>query len=268
MESIPEPPDCQPDPQYLVQKTSASAYRYFGVCPYAQTLSAYSLTHSAQVLFVLPCRRWSCRVCADAKIKKLAHSVRAAKPTRLLTLTVDPALYVSPRHAWEETRRKVPLLIRKLRLKFGEVEYLRVTEVTKKGWPHYHLLVRSGFIPHSVVRKLWNELTGARIVDLRQVTATFKAYQYLVKYLSKLHKLEWTERHVSVSRGFIPEDTWEAEDPLQYAEEVFHSYHPANWVVEHCQGLTVHRLSQHCHLVIPPEHPCNVLKPTAERTGA
>jgi len=181
--------------------------------------------------------------------------VRAAEPNRLLTLTVDPALYVSPRHAWEETRTCVPLLIRRLRKRFGPVDYLRVTEVTKAGWPHYHLLVRSGFLPHSVVRQIWNELTGARIVDLRQVTQSFRAYQYLVKYLSKLHKLEWTERHVSYSKNFFPPDDWEPENKMDYAEPSFHSYHPANYVAEHCVGATLHRLSDHCHLVLSPGDP-------------
>lgn len=264
MQSSPQPPVCQPPPRYMVGPNNADAYRYFGVCPYAQTLSAYSTTHSARVLFVLPCKRWSCRVCARAKITRLAHSVRAAKPNRLLTLTVDPSLYVSPRHAWEETRKCVPLLIRSLRRQFGSVEYLRVTEVTKAGWPHYHLLVRSGYLPHSVVRKIWNELTGARIVDVRQVTKSFKAYQYLVKYLSKLHKLEWTERHVSYSKHFIPEDKWEPEDPLSYGDEEFHSYHPANFVAEHCVGSTLYRLSDHCHLVLPKGHLPHALPKTSK----
>jgi len=259
LKSIPEPPVCQPPPSYLVGPNSSPAYKYFGVCPYAQTLSAYSTTHSLPVLFVLPCKRWSCQVCARAKITKLAHSVRAAKPTRLLTLTIDPSLYVSPRHAWEETRRCVPLLIRNLRTLYGSVEYLRVTEVTKAGWPHYHLLVRSGYLPHPVVRKIWNELTGARIVDLRPVTKCFKAYEYLVKYLSKLHKLDWTERHVSYSRNFFPKDDWEPDSPLSYGDETFHSFHPANYVAEHCLGATLHRLSNHCHLILPKGHPANVL---------
>lgn len=259
MDSTVQEPLSQPPPAYVVGPKNADAYRYFGVCPYAQTLYAYSTTHQVPVLFVLPCKRWSCRVCAEAKIKKLAHSVRSARPNRLLTLTVDPSLYVSPRHAWEETRKSVPILIRNLRKRFGEVEYLRVTEVTKAGWPHYHLLVRSSYLPHSVVRSLWNELTGARIVDVRQVTKSFKAYQYLVKYLSKLHKLEWTERHVSYSRNFIPEDKWEPDNPLDYAGESFHSYHPANYVVEHCVGATLYRLSDHCHLVLSPGDPAYVL---------
>ncbi len=211
-------------------------------------------------------------MCAESKIKRLANSVRAAQPNRLVTLTVDPSLYVSPRHAWEETRTCIPLLIRKLRSQFGSVEYLRVTEVTKAGWPHYHLLVRSGYLPHSVVRKAWNELTGARIVDVRQVTKTFGAYRYLVKYLSKLHKLEWTERHVSYSKNFIPKNDWKPENPLTYAEEKFHSYHPANYVAEHCVGATLYRLSNHCHVILTKGDPAHVFatqkKPSHQETEA
>lgn len=251
MHSLPTEPVCQPQPTYLVGKLIADAHQYFGVCPYAQTYTAYSYHMHADVLFVLSCRRWSCPLCSQTKIRKLAFGVRAAKPTRLLTLTVDPKLYDSPKHAWESTRKKVPLLIRNLRKRFGEVEYLRVTEVTRKGWPHYHLLVRSGFLPHAIVKLLWFALTGAKIVDLRQVKRSFEAYNYLVKYLSKLHRLEWTERHVSVSRNFIPKDSNVPEDRLICGEGTLHRFHPANYVAENLEGRTLKRLSDSCHVVLP-----------------
>ena len=251
MQSEPREPICQVPQSYLVQNEVAPARAYFGVCPYAQTLIAYSYELHASVLFVLSCRRWSCPVCSKTKIRKLAFGVRAAKPTRLLTLTVDPSLYKTPKDAWEATRKKVPLLVRRLRQRFGEVEYLRVTEVTRKGWPHYHLLVRSGFLPHAVVKALWSEMTGARIVDLRQVKRSFEAYTYLVKYLSKLHKLDWTERHVSVSRNFIPADDYNPGDPLLCGQGTLHRFHPANFVAEYYLGRTLKRLSDHCHVLLP-----------------
>lgn len=251
MHSAPQEPICQVPPTYLVGRLISDARAYFGVCPYAQTYTAYSYEMHADILFVLSCRRWSCPVCSQTKIRKLAFGVRKAKPTRLLTLTIDPALYDSPKHAWESTRKQVPLLIRTLRKRFGEIEYLRVTEVTKRGWPHYHLLVRSGFLPHAVVKQLWGELTGARIVDLRQVKRSFEAYTYLVKYLSKLHRLDWTERHVSVSRNFIPKDEVPAVDRLVCGEGTLHRFHPANYVAEHLEGRTLKRLSDSCHVVLP-----------------
>ncbi len=250
MQSLPPEPVCQVPQSYLVGNLISDARAYFGVCPYAQTLTAYSYELHADVLLVLTCRRWSCPTCCKTKIRKLALGVRAAKPNRLLTLTVDPSLHADPKASWNATRKKVPVLVRSLRQNFGEVEYLRVTEITKRGWPHYHLLVRSGFLPHPVVKKYWNQLTGAKIVDLRQVKRSFEAYTYLVKYLSKLHKLEWTERHVSVSRNFIPPDDASPDDRLVCGEGTLHHYHPANYAAEYLQGKTLKRLSDGCHVIL------------------
>lgn len=251
MRYTPKPPVYQPPLEYLVTPRSADAYRYFGACPRSQSLLAYSLTHQAQILYILPCRTWSCRPCAEHKIKTLAVQTTLAHPNRLLTLTVNPALYSSKTEAWERTRKQVPILIRRLRERFGEIEYLRVTEVTKKGWPHYHLLVRSGFLPQPVVKKIWNELTGAWIVDLRQVKKSFSAYKYLVKYLSKMHHLKWTDRHVSMSRGFRVDRNSRPVSQIETAEADFIQQHPANLVTERFRGSTLKRLSPNSYLLLP-----------------
>jgi hypothetical protein len=149
------------------------------------------------------CNRWSCPWCAAKKIARLSWLTQNAKPNRLLTLTVDPKIDPDPEVAWLNTHRKVPELMRTLRKKSTEVEYLKVTEVTKQGYPHYHCLIRSGFIPQPVIKARWLELTGAKIVDVRKVHDTFPTYRYLTKYLTKLHNLEWTERHVAYSRNFF-----------------------------------------------------------------
>ncbi len=249
MKYTPKPPVPQLLPSYIIHPTSQAAFRYFQVCPDSQTLLAYSLTHQSLVLFPLPCKTWSCRTCAESKIKQLALAVQAAEPNRLLTLTIDPSLYLSPKEAWQKTRRCVPELIRKLRKQFGSIEYLRVTEVTRNGWPHYHLLVRSGYLPHSVVKACWSELTGAKIVDLRPVKKSFSAYMYLVKYLSKLHKLEWTERHVSLSRGFAPKEKWQPKVQIQTAEPDFIRIHPAYVVMERYPGCVITRISKNAHII-------------------
>ncbi len=246
-----KPPRPQPIPDYVITPTASLAYRFFDTCPRAQTLLAYSITHQAQILYALPCRTWSCRMCAEDKIKQLACHVVFAAPNRLLTLTVNPSLYSTPREAWEQTRKQVPILIRRLRDKFGSIEYLRVTEVTKQGWPHYHLLVRSGFLPHSVVKKYWSEQTGASIVDLRQVKKTFSAYTYLMKYLSKLHRLEWTERHVSMSKNFRQDKAHDKSPKFETAEPDLIRQHPANFVREQYNGYTLNRLSKNAYLLFP-----------------
>jgi hypothetical protein len=250
MHSTLQPPVSPPEQRYLVTAVPSDAYRYFATCPNARTLVAYSFTHGAQILFSLPCRTWSCRPCAEVKIKKLAVQVQQAEPNRLLTLTVNPALYSSRKEAWEETRREVPILIRRLRKRFGDIEYLRVTEVTRKGWPHYHLLVRSAYLPHSVVKDYWAAQTGATIVDIRQVKKSFSAYKYLVKYLAKLHRLEWTERHVSMSKKFAPDFKSEQNDGLVTAEPEFIQSHPTWVVLERFQGATLQRVSPNAHLIL------------------
>lgn len=208
-------------------------------CPKSQTLLGFSPDEMSYVIAELPCQNWSCRPCAERKIRRLAALTRDAKPTRMLTLTVDPGRWKSPRDAFDGTRRQVNELLKKLRTKFGEIEYLRVTELTKKGFPHYHLLLRSGFIPHAVVKKLWNELTGATIVDLRQVKESFRAYHYLVKYLSKLHKIEWTERHVSYSRGFFPPEPERKNQPLPIESKSILSMHPITYLLQNHKGDTI-----------------------------
>jgi hypothetical protein len=159
-----------------------------------------------------------------------------ACPNKLLTLTVKNALYENPREAFEMTALYVPELIRALRVKYAPVEYLRVTEQTEKRYPHYHLLVRSEYLPQPVIKKLWFKYTGASVVDIRQATNHFGAYQYLVKYLTKLHRLEWTERQVSYSRNFFPPGaTSDTErEKLVLAEKI--DEHPWTYIANHYAG--------------------------------
>lgn len=218
----------------------------FTVCSWARAYTGLNPESQLSLLFIVNCKRWSCPVCARQKVRQLAAQTKLANPNRLLTLTVDPSLYDGPRQAFDRTTACVPELIRYLRTRFGEVEYLRVTEVTAKGFPHYHLLLRSGFLPHAVVKACWEKYTSAKIVDLRQVKNYFNAYTYLVKYLTKLHKLDWTERHVSYSRGFFPETEKPEHVKLALVGAELHADHPWSYLVKHYRGQTLQQLSPVC----------------------
>jgi hypothetical protein len=65
-------------------------------------------------------------------------------------------------------------------------------------------MIRSDFLPQKIVSKEWERLSGAKIVDIREVKQFFNSFQYLVKYLTKLHRIDWTDRHVTYSRKFFP----------------------------------------------------------------
>lgn len=214
-------------PPSLLISTEGFTHAFFHTCFHAQTYEAYSVKLKCTVWIPLPCKQWSCRICAETKISALARRCSSALPNRLLTLTVDPKRWEDPREAFDGTRRQIPELFRILRRRFGEVEYLKITELTARGWPHYHSLVRSGFLPHSVVRDLWFDLTGATIVDLRKVEDRFKTFQYLVKYLAKMHDLKWTKRHVSYSKGFFKDEPHKQRNELELTEGKVLETHPA-----------------------------------------
>lgn len=247
------PHETQVQPSLIIQNRD-HLYDFIDACPRSQTFTAYSDELHAEILIPVGCKTWSCWYCARVKIAKLAAQTREAKPNRMLTLTIDPSLWDSPRAAFDGTRRKVPELIKRLRKRFGTIEYLRVTELTKKGWPHYHLLLRSNFLPQPVVAKEWRELTGAKIVDLRQVKATFKAYSYLVKYLSKLHTIEWTERHVSYSKNFFPPYEPKERTDYRYERKQMVNAHPVTVCLTYYPGhVLTHVENQIYQISLPPD---------------
>jgi hypothetical protein len=165
------------------------------------------------------------------KIRKLAYLTGQASPNRWIRLGVDPARYASPKEAWEDTSPKLPECMRQLRkARECEVEYLRVTELHQSGYPHYHALLRSGFIPQKQLANVWGQLTGAPVVWIAKIDSTFSSFRYLVKYLTKLHKIEWTDRHVSYSRDFFPA---EAREKMAFPERAItdrSDEHPWQWL--------------------------------------
>lgn len=235
----------QSQPHYLQHQAcnQFDLFNWLDICPHSQTMSAFDLDRNESLLYALPCNEWSCRHCARRKTSLLAHRTASAKPNRLCTLTVDPKLHANPRAAFDATRRQVPEWIRVMRSKFGEVEYLRVTELHKSGYPHYHLLIRSRYIPHPCARDEWFLLTGASIVDIRAVKKKFNCYTYLLKYLTKLHHIEWTGRHVSYSRGFFPPNEDSRFAPHRLELKKIHNCHPSTLIMEYHSREFVEKLT-------------------------
>lgn len=250
--TIVDPADhCQDPPRSWIVRESYDYRTWIGTCPHAQTMLGHCPEFRCTFVIPLPCKQWGCRFCSANMCRRLAAKTRDAKPNRMLTLTIDPSLWGTPRAAFDATRRKLPIFIAYLRKKFGPIEYLRVTELTRAGWPHYHLLVRSGFLPHPVLAKKWRELTGARIVDIRQVLPRWNAYTYLLKYLTKLSSIEWTERHVSFSKQFFPEEQRPSGPPLPMEKTETISMHPNTYLRENEVGSFVARLTPRIMAVSP-----------------
>lgn len=223
--------------QDFLLDSEISLHRYTDWCPTAQTMEAWSETLQNFVIFPLKCKRWGCRHCGQRKMSSLAMKTRNAKPNRLITLTVWNKLFENPREAFDRTRRLIPVLIRKIRNKFGEFEYLRILEVTKKGWPHYHHVVRSKYIPQRWLADSWAEISGAKIVDVRQIKKTKDVFYYVIKYLAKQKYIPWTTRRCSWSKNFfVKEDKLDSVslDLIGMKRIDQHPYHYINQNLRHC----------------------------------
>ena len=178
--------------------------RCFDTCPHSTTLTGWSDYFNENIIIALTCKRWGCRYCGENKARALGLRVASAEPNRLITLTVSNSAWGSPREAFEGTRRQVAELTKVIRKKAGSFEYVRILEVTKKGWPHYHLVARSPYIKQSWLSSAWSGLTGAPIVDIRSIKKVEYVYSYVVKYLCKQKYIPWTNRRVTWSKGFFP----------------------------------------------------------------
>jgi hypothetical protein len=221
-------------------------------CPRAKTITGWSCALTARVVIAVTCKNWGCPICGRRKVIRYAKRVAEAKPNRLITLTVNPAMHGSPREAFDDTRRAIPHLSQILRKAYGEFEFFRVLEVTKKGWPHYHLVTRSPYIPQQELSSLWNRLTGAPIVDVRLLKKHENAYWYVVKYLAKQDHVPWTDRRAAWTRKFFPTSDFEAGPSLEMFEQQFIGHHPAAHVSWDHEGCTLERYSDDCWIVRGP----------------
>lgn len=137
------------------------------------------------------CKSQYCPVCAKGQALSrrvvMQRKCRDYQACMMLTLTLDPSRFESPRAAWESVQknRRVARLIKDLH----DAGYLKsrkwqlVIEWHESGWPHYHLLVDSRRVPKNALQRLWRV---GHVWYTRFGTVKEKAVNYLTKYLSKL----------------------------------------------------------------------------------
>ena len=228
-------------------------YENLDLCPWAKTMSGYSLEYEEMVYIQQKCNRWGCRHCGARRVTNLAHKTSAAKPNRLLTLTTWTRNYENPRDAFEKCSPLVAQLIRRLRKKHGNIEYLRVVEQHKNGFPHWHLVVRSGYIPFQSVRDEWKALTGNLIVDIRKIKDAKGVYWYIVKYLAKQTHCRFTDRRVSWSRSFFPPQEKRPGRPLNVQELHFEDEHPGKVLKDVAPNGRIIKITRDVMIVNPSQ---------------
>jgi len=240
----------EPPADRMLVGHNRSLANWMKACPSARTLEGWSQVLEAWVIIGTCCNRWSCPICGRRKVQHYARLVAESGADKLITLTVNPAKHADPRAAYDATRRQIPRLTAKLRKAYGEFEFFRILEATKRGWPHYHLIARSPYIPQAELSGLWNDLTGAPIVDVRQMNRKTNAYWYVVKYLAKQEYIPWTDRRASWTRGFFVKDDFEKGEGLDLAVPFFANTHPTDHVRWCYEGTTLERYSHNCWVIV------------------
>lgn len=136
---------------------------------------------------LLHCRSWQCECCRKERKAALIAKAIAGAPTRFLTLTSNPKHGNSPEERAAALAQAWRLIVKRLRRlnPSEDLEFLAVFEATKAGEPHLHILLRSPFIPQSLISAWMKELTNSPIVDIRRVRSHHEVASYLAKYIGK-----------------------------------------------------------------------------------
>jgi len=215
-------------------------------CRWATSVTGFDVNSGKFVLVAVTCKRWGCPWCAEKKIRRLAWMTRNAEPSRLLTVTISDRRYPTPEAGWKGMSEAYPELIRWARKNWGECEYLRVLELQKNGTPHFHCLLKSPFILDTQMRSEWRRLIGVPEapdespdapryyagLELRRIDKSFGTFHYLMKYLTKLHKIPWTDRHVSYSKNFFRAEDKEQVEYAKLDHIEKYDQHPWVWLNE------------------------------------
>lgn len=175
------------------------------------------------------CRSQFCeRCCVPYAIRwreRLRPAIAKWREVSMLTLTLDPTSWESPEHAYRGVgkRRLVAELIRKLKrhdLLYSD-RFAYSLEFHKSGWPHWHVIVESGYIPFQQLQECWAQGHTWISRSLKFKSASH-AVHYVTKYALKADAgfPEWVLsyqgriRRISTSRGLCPV---EATKPSEYA---------------------------------------------------
>jgi hypothetical protein len=180
------------------------------------------------------CRSRFCNECAVVAgyvlRRRLVPVLQTFKHVMMLTLAVDPSLFANAEQAYTWVRERFALarLMQDLR-RAGVVDsarYIYFLEFTKEGWPHWHVLVESEYVPHELIERCWGKNRpegiereagrppfGFVVFSAPKFASAEHAANYATKYVVKAPREGWPEwvldytgrvQRYSVSRGFWP----------------------------------------------------------------
>lgn len=151
------------------------------------------------------CNSWSCEVCAPRRAAKVSNQLRSGRPTKFLTLTVNPAVGTDPVDRAKRLAEAFRKWIRLLRKDFPDnrVEYYCIFERTKEGEPHLHILGDWPWIDQRDISAFFDLHLEAPVVWIEGIKTVRGASKYVSKYLTKdCTKFGNLKRYFS-SRGYM-----------------------------------------------------------------
>jgi len=148
------------------------------------------------------CKSWRCFRCRRRLSAKWFRKIQQVKDITLaLTLTFDPKQYSEPELAERACGKAWSRLSRRFRKVYGRrIEYLRLTEWHKSGYPHLHILLRGadlldankmGTIKelHSFFKKEGQRFGFGSICYVQQVYNAQGAASYVLADVTKTYQL-------------------------------------------------------------------------------
>jgi len=156
------------------------------------------------------CRSWSCPECSVVRARQLVELAQSGKPTKFLTLTVNPATGFSPEDraralvdAWRDLVRRICK-----RQGISRFDYLCVFEATKEGEPHLHILARMPYVDQAWLSAQMGDLIEAPVMDIRAVKSQRHVAYYLAKYIGK------DPHHFGTLKRYWTTRSWRVEFPV------------------------------------------------------
>jgi hypothetical protein len=83
--------------------------------------------------------------------------------------------------------------------------YIQVPEFTKSGLAHKHIILRGSYIEQALLSAWWQEIHGAKIVDIRRIKALHgkgRLANEMAKYMAKENALRYSWDWGWVWKGF------------------------------------------------------------------
>ena len=230
------------------------------LCSNSSSVTAYDRYTRQPTYFASRCRKYSCSFCGPIERFILAKRITNANPDRLITLTCRHEN--GPETQFTMMKKLLQRFVADIR-KTQPFEYLKVLELCKDGYPHFHLLARTPFIPQQRISELWYHHTKADIVDVRKCHG--RSVSYVTKYITKAFTThaDWKSmtirQRIGTSHKFYKETDQQAQQYISFQHDREHpwTYVPTNFgttlSLERIRTGTYHIVERQDGDELPPE---------------